>query len=368
MSKVLVIEDEADIRRNILDLLEVEGFAASSAENGLHGLRVIRAGQIPDLILCDIMMPEMDGYGVLEELRKDLATSAIPFIFLTAKADRSDLRHGMELGADDFITKPFTRDELLKAISSRLMRAHAVRESTEAEFDQLKRRIGTMLAHELRTPLTTVMGYTDLALEDISTLSPEQLLNFLGQIKQGSARLARLVEDLLLLTQVDTGQIDQDFQANLNICRNLSDVIARTLELYQSSARALGLRFETEIDPQLPAVNLNQPLFATAFGHLLTNSIKFSKGQADLVKVVARSAGDGVDLAVIDHGIGIQADEIPRLFKRFHQINRQKIEQQGAGLGLAVARELIRMHGGDIYVESAPGSGSTFTIHLPALV
>jgi two-component system, sensor histidine kinase and response regulator len=367
MTKVLVIEDEAGIRNNILDLLDVEGFTASGAENGLQGLRVIREGQLPDLIICDVMMPELDGYGVLTELRKDPATSAIPFIFLTAKAERSDLRHGMELGADDFITKPFTRHELLQAISSRLMRSQAVRENVETEFDVLKQQIGTVLAHELRTPLTTVMGYTDLALEDVSALSPEQLVNFLWHIKQGSARLARLVEDLLLLTQVDTGQIEQDLQATFKVCRNLSDVIARTVEFYQSSARAQGVQLETEIDPQLPAVNLSQPLFATAFGHLLTNGLKFSRGRAEAVKVVARPAGNGVDIAVIDHGVGIDASELPHLFKRFHQVNRSHSEQQGAGLGLAVARELILIQGGDIQVESVPGVGSTFTIHLPGL-
>jgi two-component system, sensor histidine kinase and response regulator len=367
MTKILVIEDAPSIRGNILDLLDAEGFTTSGAENGVKGLQLIREGQLPALIICDIMMPELDGYGVLEELRKDPATSAIPFIFLTAKADRSDLRRGMELGADDFMTKPFTREELLKAISSRLTRAQAVRVSTEAGFEQLKQQIGTMLAHELRTPLTAVMGYTDLALEDIQTLPPEQLLNFLQQIKQGSARLARLVEDLLLLAQIDTGQTDRDFQATVKPCRDLADVIDRTLEVYQSAAHAQGLHIETEIEANLPAVNLSPPLFATAFGHVLTNSLKFSKGQAASVTVTARRAGAGVDIAVIDHGVGIAADEIPLLFKRFYQVNRAQSEQQGAGLGLTIAQALIRKHGGDIQVESVLGSGSTFTLHLPAL-
>ncbi len=367
MTQVLVIEDEPGIRGNILDLLEAEGFTTSSAENGVQSLQVIRAGQLPDLIICDVMMPELDGYGVLAELRKDPATAAIPFIFLTAKADRSDLRHGMELGADDFITKPFTREDLLNAVSSRLIRAQAVHDHTEAGFEQLKQQIGTMLAHELRTPLTTVMGYTELALEDIQTLPPEQLLNFLQQIKQGSARLARLVEDLLLLAQIDTGQIDQDFQATVKPCRDLADVIDRALEVYQSAAQAQGLHIETEIEANLPTVNLSPPLFTSALGHLVANGLKFSKGRAASVTVAARRAGAGVDIAVIDHGVGIAADEIPFLFKRFYQVNRAHSEQQGAGLGLTVALELIRKHGGDIQVESVLGSGSTFTIHLPAL-
>ncbi len=367
MTKILVIEDDMDIRYNILYLLEAEGFTVAGAENGVVGLRLVREGQPPNLIICDVMMPGLDGFSVLQELRKDAATATIPFIFLTAKSDRADLRRGMELGADDFITKPFTIDELLKAIASRLSHAHAVRAVSQAEFDQLKQQIGVVLAHELRTPLTAVMGYTDLALDDISTLTPEQLLKYLWNIKQGSARLERLVEDLLLLVQVDTGQIEQNFQATVETCRNFGDVIARTVEIYQSAAHAQEVTLEVKLDPDLPAVRLSQPLFEIGLGHLLTNAIKFSKNRVGPITVSVRRAGDGVDIAVTDRGVGIPMDEIPNLFQRFYQINRMQSEQQGAGLGLAVARELIRLHAGDIRVESAINSGSTFTIHLPAI-
>ena len=119
MAKILVIEDEFPIRANILEILEAEGFNAAGAEDGRIGARLARE-LAPDLIICDIMMPEMDGYGVLAEVRHDRATATVPFIFLTAKGERADMRHGMNLGADDYITKPFTRDELLRAIAARL--------------------------------------------------------------------------------------------------------------------------------------------------------------------------------------------------------------------------------------------------------
>src|SRR4030067_5261 len=119
MKRVLVTEDDDAIRENILDLLEAEGYAVATAKNGLAGAQLAH-DDLPDLIICDIMMPDLDGYGVLDELRKDPATATIPFIFLTAKADKSDVRRGMELGADDYLTKPFTRDELIKATETRL--------------------------------------------------------------------------------------------------------------------------------------------------------------------------------------------------------------------------------------------------------
>jgi Response regulators consisting of a CheY-like receiver domain and a winged-helix DNA-binding domain len=119
MAKILVIEDEESIRENILELLEAENFEALGAANGKVGIKMAIA-QMPDLILCDMMMPEIDGQGVLKALRAEPVTATIPFIFLTAKADKTDIRLGMEQGADDYITKPCTPQELLKAIAIRL--------------------------------------------------------------------------------------------------------------------------------------------------------------------------------------------------------------------------------------------------------
>ncbi|HTD87993.1 MAG TPA: response regulator transcription factor [Candidatus Binatia bacterium] len=120
--KVLVIEDEAEMRRNLLTVLHMEKFRATGAENGRVGVELVRKDP-PDIILCDVMMPEMDGHGVLQALRKDPATAGIPFIFLTAKGEKSDVRSGMNLGADDYLTKPIAKADLLGAITSRLVRA-----------------------------------------------------------------------------------------------------------------------------------------------------------------------------------------------------------------------------------------------------
>lgn len=134
MKKILVIEDEFTVRANILELLELEGFYGIGAENGLIGV-LGAVENLPDLIICDVMMPELDGYGVLTTLRQDPVTATIPFVFLTAKADKADLRQGMELGADDYLTKPFTDDELLKSITTRLEKQAAVMQQYTAERD-----------------------------------------------------------------------------------------------------------------------------------------------------------------------------------------------------------------------------------------
>ena len=131
--KILIIEDQAPMRRNIALMLQLEGYSVVSAENGRIGLEMARKEK-PDLILCDVMMPELDGYGVVQALRGDADFSATPFIFLTARSDRSDVRIGMNFGADDYLTKPVVRDDLLAAVQVRLSKASAVQERiAEAE-------------------------------------------------------------------------------------------------------------------------------------------------------------------------------------------------------------------------------------------
>ncbi len=121
MAKILVIEDDELILNNILELLDAEEYETLKAENGLEGVNIARK-ELPDLILCDIMMPELDGYGVFQELQSETLTAEIPFIFLTAMSEKKDFRKGMSLGADDYLTKPFTRKELLEAIATRIQK------------------------------------------------------------------------------------------------------------------------------------------------------------------------------------------------------------------------------------------------------
>jgi signal transduction histidine kinase len=250
-------------------------------------------------------------------------------------------------------------------VAARLGRAQAIQAASRAEFDQLKHQIVTVLGHELRTPLTYVTGYTGMALENVPELSPEQLSNFLLRIKSGTDRLTHLVEDLLSLIQLDTGEAAQDFALLAAVSQNLEVIVARAVQGFEEEAVASGLVLDTELDSPLPPVRLSESLFLDALGRLLDNGIKFSRDKGERVKVSARATDNWVEVAVSDQGVGISPQEMPNLFQRFRQIDRKRLEQQGVGLGLSIARELIRLHGGDIEVESALGEGSTFTIRLP---
>jgi len=361
---ILVVEDHKSMSRAIKGILESEGYSVSTATDGIEALEIMEK-MVPDLILADIMMPRMDGYTLYERVRACPEWIPIPFVFLTAKSEREDKLKGKELGAEDYITKPFDAEELIVSVRSRLGRARAIERASEAEFEQLKEQIVTVLGHELRTPLTYVTGYTDLALEDVSALTPSEVEEFLHGIKSGADRLNRLVEDLLLLVQIDSGRAREEYESLVSRYRNLGEIVKRTAAQYDRRAEQgrVSLRIETE--DGLPPVRLCEPFFVDALGRLIDNGIKFSRNRAEEVRIEASVTDNRVRIAVSDNGVGISAAQQGHLFERFRQINRDQFEQQGAGLGLAIAQELIALHDGEITVDSTLGEGSTFSILLP---
>jgi Signal transduction histidine kinase len=368
---ILVVDDHEPLLAAIKVILESQGYEVSTATDGLEALKVMEQVN-PDLIIADVMMPRMDGFALYEAVRARPEGVTIPFIFLTARTEKEDRLKGKGMGAEDYITKPFDPQELLVVVESRLGRARAIQEASEARFEQLKQQIASVLGHELRTPLTYVRGYTELALEQVQEIpaSPEGLQNFLEGIRKGADRLNRLVEDLLLIVQIDTGRIAEEFNMMACTYPALEALIDSTVHQYRQYAREQGVELTLVIGSPLPPVRLCEHLFANALGRLIDNGIKFSQLKRNREKRVTVSASrteEWVEVTVEDKGVGIPADELPHLFERFRQIGRERMEQQGAGLGLAIARELIRLHGGDIVVESQYGQGSRFTIRLPVL-
>jgi two-component system sensor histidine kinase/response regulator len=362
--RILVVEDHEPLLTAIKGILEGEGYTVFTATDGEDGLQKIDKAQ-PHLIVADIMMPRMDGYTFYETIRDQPEWVPIPFIFLTAKAEKEDVRRGKDMGAEDYLTKPFDPQDLVVVVRSRLRRAHAIQEVSDARFDELKRQIVNVLGHELRTPLTYVRGYTELALEDVPSLDPKNLEDFLMGIKRGADRLYRLVEDLMYLIQLDTGRVEKEFQMMCGVHIGLSALLETTIRQHKEKAADQGVTLEAEIEPRLPPVRLCETFFAEAMGRLIDNAIKFSLRETKQVTVSTHLTDGWVEIAVTDQGVGIAAEHLSHIFERFRQIDREKMEQQGIGVGLSIAQELIRIHGGEITVKSTLGEGSTFTIRLP---
>ncbi len=180
-------------------------------------------------------------------------------------------------------------------------------------------------------------------------------------------RLARLVNDLLLLIRLDSGQAAEEVRLLSEARTDLGNIVRNVVDQYRFQALNAGLVLDCIIQEPLPPVRICELLFRDALSRLVDNGIKFTRGKGSFVHVRAEATGDRVEISVADNGIGIPESEIHQLFERFRQIDREKLEQQGVGLGLAIARDLIRLHGGDITVQSQVGQGSTFTIWLPVV-
>ncbi len=362
---ILVVEDHWALQQAVRDLLLDAGYQVLTATDGVEALEVMQS-QRPDLIIADVMMPRMDGFEFYERVRAHQEWVAIPFVFLTARSEPEDIIKGKGLGAEDYIAKPFNPDELLTVVEARLKRARAIRDAAEQEFDRLKQQIVNVLSHELRTPLTYIRGYTDLALEDVPSLPPEALQDFLVGIKRGADRLNRLVEDLLLLVQIESGFVQDEFNRHAHRIEDPLPLIHKVLTAYETRAHqqqsALILRAESPFTP----IRICDAYFMEVLGRLVDNALKFSQGTQQPVVITVDSRATGLDITVTDYGIGIPADELPNLFQKFRQIERERYEQQGIGLGLYLVRQLMLIHGGDVDVESEPGEGSRFTLHFPA--
>jgi len=361
MVKVLVIEDEELIRENILDLLEAEEFEGLGAENGQVGVEIAKA-QIPDLILCDVMMPQLDGYGVLEQLRCDPKTAMIPFIFLTAKAEKNDMRSGMELGADDYLTKPCLPDELLKAINTRLDKQARIKEASQGQLDELRDSIARSLPHELRTPLNGIMGFAELMSYEAEDLKPDEIREMADQILVSSNRLYRLIQNFLLYADLELASKNSDrlqqwrSQATPSIRDAVEEVISLKADQF---GRTADLKYQLEDSPvQIEASRL-QKLVQEA----IDNAFKFSPTGTP-VQVTTTVKDNTVVLTLINSGRGMTPEEIEQV-GAYMQFNRKLHEQQGSGLGLAIAKRMAQIHQGDLTIASIPDQETRITITLP---
>ena len=362
MSKILVIEDEQYIRENISEMLEAENFTVIEAENGKQGVDLARKN-IPDLVLCDVMMPELDGYYVLSELRSAASTQTVPFIFLTAKTTKEDMRIGMDLGADDYLTKPFTRDELLGAITTRIIKQVAVERESQAKLDKLRNSISHSLPHEFRTPLNGIIGLSRLLIEDFDTISKEEALELLEEIYFSGQRLHRLTQNFLLYAKLI--QIENN-PRRFKMLKELKEE-AQTEEIITEVARQKARELNREVDLYLDLCLAKVPISLTKIKkvveEVIDNAFKFSQSGTS-VQVKSSQYDNAFHLFVIDHGRGMTTNQISQL-GAYVQFERNMYEQQGSGLGLTIAKLMVELHGGSLEIESTPGKYTSVHISFP---
>jgi DNA-binding response OmpR family regulator len=350
--KVLLIDDESDFRQVIAKSLLKHRFEVIEAADGNEGLR--RAAEsLPDLILCDLLMPRMNGYEVLAALRQDERLAGIPIIFLTAQSEPAEVRQAMNLGADDYLTKPANLLDLLGAITARLERRQSERQKQQKQMERAMQLFAETV-HDLRNPLFAVFAYTDLLRNAARAPARDQQRSeqiFAG-MQQAVARMQDIVSETMYV--VRSRMRPQPLNPSAFDLRNFCELL---LADYEPCGR---LQFHCGAGP-FPLV-ADAPRLRHALENLLSNALKYSDGP--VVVGLARAA-QGYRIEVSDRGIGIPAEDQAGIFEPFFRASNTGAKP-GHGLGLCVVQTCVQEHGGSISFVSEPSQGTTFALDLPA--
>jgi len=308
------------------------------------------------------MMPEIDGQGVLKALRAEPVTATIPFIFLTAKAEKTDIRLGMEQGADDYITKPCTPQELLKAIAIRLEKHQAISRQSQKTLDELRSNISMSLPHELRTPLNAILGFSELILSEYRLLEESEILEMIGHIQVSGHRLYRLIQNFLLYADLQIAATNPEL---LKEMRNSEFSCVKSLlsEKARQQAKQANRTEDLQLNLQDSSVAIDAIRLTKILEELLDNAFKFSS-EGTPISVSTLVEDKTFILSVKDQGRGMTADQIAQL-EAYMQFDRKHYQQAGLGLGLAIVQRLAELHGGELKIESSPQKETIVSVFLP---
>jgi two-component system sensor histidine kinase/response regulator len=414
---VLLVEDSPTQAMTTRAALEAGGFAVDVAVDGEKAL-VSFASSPRELVISDVVMPGMDGYELCRRLKATGAGRHVPVILLTDLSEPMDIIRGLACGADTFVTKPYEAERLidrawrlikgrrlragdddptvevevlflgqqLKVASSRsqildlllatfedavrtnmklrereqeLERSNRTLDEQARELTRLneaQRRFVSLVSHEFRTPLFGVQGFSEMIHDE--ALTPDEIHDYAGRINSEAKRLVRMITEILDLDRMESGHMVLSLEAV-----KLNEVISSVV-----TNAALGApehHFATTLEPALPIMTADQDKLIQVITNLVSNAVKYSP-QGGTITITSASEGDAVHVSVKDEGIGIPADALEKVFERFTRVERESLGKiSGTGLGLPIVREIVELHGGRVWAESAAGKGSTFHLLLP---
>ena len=361
MKRILIIDDEEWLREMVRMALVQKGFEVMEAENGAVGIQKARK-ELPDLILCDVNMEKVDGYLTLSSLRNEPTTAAIPFILMTGLADNAGMRHGMEMGADDYLPKPFSIDALYAAVDARLRKVETLRKEAEKNLTNLRDNLSMMLPHELRTPLNGILAYGEILAAEAEALPAKEVAEMGQVIYDSGKRLERLIENFLIYAQLELLGADAQKITALRQMQTASP--AKLIERHAlSQARAVSRTVDLALDLAEVAVPISEDYLGKIVDELVQNAFKFSEA-GKRVNVTLSELPNGVQLLVTDQGRGFSMEHIAKV-GAYMQFDRKIQEQQGLGLGLVIAMHLTELHGGTLSIQSEPGAATMVAVKFP---
>ena len=354
---ILVVEDNPLLRDQIVALLQKNGYQTSVAKDGREGLDLAKQVH-PQLIISDIMMPFHDGFGLLRELRHTPQIAGTPVIFLTARVAKTEVREGMDLGADDYITKPFRMADLLRTVEARLRKHQHTRDDLDQERAYECSQLAQLLPHEINTPISGLLGMTSLLKSDLEQMQspPPDSGEMLEIIEASAKRLHRLGQNLALHYQLDSANRDGNArilleQEQTSLVQSL--LTSTALNVASEHNRTADLKITLASDQRVVSA---PDYLAKALDELIDNAFKFSLPNSP-VTLELKSENQNVIITIADQGIGMTAEQC-KAMSALRQYGRDTREQQGMGLGFSIAKRLIEFAKGSLVISPHEGGGT----------
>ena len=363
--RILVVDDVISNVLLLKILLTNEKFQVLTANNGTSCIETAKK-EHPDLILLDVMMPDISGFDTATELKKRPETSDIPIIFLTALNSPADLVHGFQVGANDFLTKPFNKEELIMRVMHQISLVAAKRIIVQ-QNEELRRTINnrdkmySVIAHDLRSPMASIRMVLNLV---VQTVSPEaigpEMFYLIDKANKETEETHDLLDNLLKWTKSQTGRLKvayQDF--------DVIDVVTGVYGIFTMIAETKKIALTMEENVAGLKVRADKDMLNTVVRNFLSNAIKFTP-EGSAIEIIVDKKDDFAKISIRDHGVGIAPDRIEGLFHK-GETTYGTNNEEGSGLGLQLCKDFAEKNGGDVMVESVLGEGSTFSVLVPLL-
>lgn len=361
--KILIVDDVVSNVLLLKILLTNEKFQVCTASNGNMCIEQAKKEK-PDLILLDVMMPDISGFDAAVILKKDPETQDIPIIFLTALNNPSDLVKSFQVGANDFLTKPFNKEELVIRVMHQIQLVAAKRIIVQ-QNEELKRTISnrdkmySVIAHDLRSPMASIRMVLNLAVNVVSPdVVGEEIFNLLDKANRESEETHDLLDNLLKWTKSQTGRLNVVYQDI-----DLDDIVPGAVDIFRMIAEMKKIDLKYIPAEEKLTVHGDNDMIKTILRNFLSNAIKFTP-EGKSIEVFYKHEGDFARISVRDHGVGIAADRVGSIFKK-GETTYGTGGEEGSGLGLQLCQDFARKNGGDAMVESVEGEGSTFSFTIP---
>lgn len=361
--KILIVDDVVSNVLLLKILLTNEKFQVCTANNGTTCIEMARSER-PDLILLDVMMPDISGFDTAVILKKDESTKDIPIIFLTALNTPADLVHGFQVGANDFLTKPFNKEELVMRVMQQisLVAAKRIIEKQNAELRATlsnRDKMYSVIAHDLRSPMASIRMVLNLLVQSTTadTVGQETYM-LLDQANRESEEVHDLLDNLLKWTKSQTGRLSvvkQDL--------DLNDIIPGVVDIFEVIAQTKNIKLDLQSDDEKLIVVADNDMLKTVVRNFMSNAIKFSP-EGSSIEIIMKKEGDFAKVSVCDHGVGIAADRLGTIFHK-GETTYGTGGEEGSGLGLQLCQDFAIKNGGECMVESVEGQGSTFSVLIP---